>query len=275
MVSVDEHTNNVIEIAGQGAKLTEELILKMLKALVKLFEEDKGNKDFVIKDNTIEGKQKIKDLVRKHKDGVMSLDDNITKDQVKDYQNEFKKMGVDFSIVKNEKDSYSFFFASRDVNVIEKTLKNIVEKKSLEFERRNENKLGEKPEIQNVVELKEEEKQLANTLNELSPQEKSLFMKINEIEVTNQEQKNALNDLQKGLSEEQVKNVHDIYKDNVFTGNNEPPKDKILASELEQVQSNLLQNENELDASEIKIDTKGNELNDSLKRLQEVLIFAL
>ncbi|WP_186672974.1 DUF3801 domain-containing protein [Sporosarcina sp. BP05] len=267
MVSVDEHTNNVIEIAGQGAKLTEELILKILKSLNDLFEKDNGKQDFVIKDNTIEGKQKIKDLVSKHKDGVMALDDNITKEQVKDYQNEFKKMGVDFSIVKNDKDSYSFFFASRDANVIEKSLKNIIEKKNLELENKNENELGEKPKIRNIVELNPEEKQLANTLNELSPQEQALFMKINEVEISNQEQKMALTDLQKGLSDEQVKNVHDLYKENVFTGDGELPKDKILSSELEQVQSSLLQNDNELDAGKIKIKTKENELNDSLNKL--------
>ncbi|MFJ7954175.1 DUF3801 domain-containing protein [Lysinibacillus sp. NPDC096418] len=130
MVSVDEHTQVAMEIVSQGTKLSEELILKVLQSLNNLISNDNGNKIPAITNNSKEGKQKINDLIKKHKDGVMSLDDNVGKDQLKDYQKEFKKMGVDFSIVKNDEKSYSFFFASRDANVIEKSLKNIIEKKN-------------------------------------------------------------------------------------------------------------------------------------------------
>jgi len=130
MVSVDEHTQVGIEIVSQGVKLSEQLLLKVLESLIERLGKNKEEQNFVIKDNTKEGKQKISDLMNKHKEGVVALDENITKQQLKDYQKEFKKMGVDFSVVKNEKDNYSFFFAGQQSNVIEKALKNVVERKS-------------------------------------------------------------------------------------------------------------------------------------------------
>ncbi|HDR7737538.1 MULTISPECIES: DUF3801 domain-containing protein [Bacillus] len=145
MVSVDEHTQVAMEIVSQGTKLSGELLLKVLKALNDLLSSDDKQKDFIIKDNSKEGKQKINDLINKHKDGVVALDENITKQQLKDYQKEFKKLGVDFSVVKNGKDDYSFFFAGQQTNVIEKALKNVIEKK----ERAKENE-KEKPKQKKV-----------------------------------------------------------------------------------------------------------------------------
>jgi len=131
MVSVDEHTQVAMEIVSQGTKLSEELLLKVMRSLTDLLEgKEKGNQNYVLNNNTKEGKQKITDLVNKHKDGVVALDENITQQQLKDYQKEFKKLGVDFSVVKNDKDNYSFFFASQQANIIEKALKNVVESKS-------------------------------------------------------------------------------------------------------------------------------------------------
>lgn len=138
MVSVDQHTQVAIEIVSQGAKLSEELILKVLQSLTDLIASDKGKKDYVIDSNNNEGKQKIKDLINKHQDGVITLDDNLTKEQVKDYTKEFKKTGIDFSVVKNGKDNYSFYFAGKNAAIIEKALKNIVDKKSLINENKKE-----------------------------------------------------------------------------------------------------------------------------------------
>ena len=96
LVNVDEHTRNAIEIVSQGAKVTEQTLLFILKSIIKFLEDDNKSKDIVISDNTKEGKQKIKDLIKKHKSNVYSLDENLTKEQLKDYQREFKKLGVDF-----------------------------------------------------------------------------------------------------------------------------------------------------------------------------------
>lgn len=143
MVSVDEHTQVAMEIVSQGTKLSGELLLKVLKALNDLLSSDDKQKDFILKDNSKEGKQKINDLINKHKNGVVALDENITKQQLKDYQKEFKKLGVDFSVVKNQKDDYSFFFAGQQTNVIEKALKNVIEKKSVpkKMKKKNLNKI--------------------------------------------------------------------------------------------------------------------------------------
>lgn len=67
--------------------------------------------------------------------GVIALDKNLTKEQLKDYQKELKKLGVDFSVVRNGKEDYSFFFSAAQASVIEKALKNIVERKNSELEK--------------------------------------------------------------------------------------------------------------------------------------------
>lgn len=154
MVSVDEHTKVGVEIVSQGVKLSEELILMLLKKINSLFADKEKQNDFVIKDNTKEGEQKIQSLIRKHKDGVNSLDDNLTKEQVNDYKTEFKKLGIDFSVVKNEKDNYSFFFAGKDTNLLEKGLKNIVEKKSLENVKKKELSNSKEKDLKSVFSLK-------------------------------------------------------------------------------------------------------------------------
>lgn len=134
MAHADELTHVGMEIVTQGTKLSGEVLLKILESITELFEKNSKNQDHVIKDNTKEGQQKIKDLVKKHKEGVMAFDDNVTKEQMNDYVKEFKKLGVDFSVVKNDKDDFSFFFSAKDANVIEKSLKNIVEKKNKDLE---------------------------------------------------------------------------------------------------------------------------------------------
>lgn len=127
-MDVDRQTDEMIEMVSQGARLTTNLMTYVFSSLADRLEKN-GDKELIDK-KTKEGKQKISDLLNKHKDGVHSLDENLTKEQVKDYQKEFKKLGVDFSVVKNEKDNYSFFFAGGQAEVIEKALKNVVELKS-------------------------------------------------------------------------------------------------------------------------------------------------
>lgn len=151
LANADELTHVGMEIVSEGTKLSGMVLLKILESITKLFEREKDNRDFIINDNTKEGKQKIKDLIKKHSEGVMSFDDNLTKEQLNDYQKEFKKLGVDFSVIKNEKDNYSLFFSSKDANVIEKALKNIIEKKSRILEEKRdktaENNLGKEKQI--------------------------------------------------------------------------------------------------------------------------------
>lgn len=220
MVSVDEHTQVAMEIVSQGTKLSEELILKILQSLSDLLSGDnKENQNFVIKNNTKEGKQKISDLVDKHKDGVVALDENITKQQLNDYQKEFKKLGVDFSVVKNGKDNYSFFFASEQANIIEKALKNIVESKNNVLENEQVKNLQS-----DVISLKEEiPKEKVTDVNNLydksySPEKDSKINSINEQlnKLSSKEQLlfsklKELDELKRTLYIQEIKRVENLF----------------------------------------------------------------
>ena len=230
MVNVDEHTRNAIEIVSQGAKVTEQTLLFILKSIIKFLEDDNKNKDIVISDNTKDGKQKIKDLIKKHKSNVYALDENLTKEQLKDYQREFKKLGVDFSVTKNGKDSYSFFFAGEQANIIEKALKNISELKSAVLE--NESvKRAEKELTDNKNDLPKEQvdkvKNLYDSVTEndekiknLSESEKALFDKyksVDELKIEVKEQianelKNT--DVKTMDTKEDIKNIIGEQKTN-------------------------------------------------------------
>lgn len=135
MVSIDENTQVALEIVSEGTKLTGELILKIIRELNNLFEKDKNviKDNNLLKENNKQGKQSIKKLIKKHENGLDTLEDNINKEQVKEFSKEFKKLGVDFSTVKVGKDEYSFFFAGKDSSVVEKALKNVIEKKDKEL----------------------------------------------------------------------------------------------------------------------------------------------
>ncbi|HFU4502135.1 TPA: DUF3801 domain-containing protein [Streptococcus suis] len=126
-ISVDDHVVNLVEISSNALRVSEMLLLKMLQALLQKLENKDRLDDVVISKMTKDGKQKIKDLKEKHRGDIESLDDNIPKDKIKFYENEFKKFGVDFSVAKNENDSYSIVFASKDIALVEKALKNITE----------------------------------------------------------------------------------------------------------------------------------------------------
>lgn len=166
MVSVDENTQVALEIVSEGTKLSGELILKILRELNNLFEKDKN----AIKENNLfneknkQGKQSIKSLMKKHENGLDTLDDNINKEQVKEFSKEFNKLGVDFSTVKVGKDEYSFFFAGKDSSVVEKALKNVIEKKDKELQnekditKTNDRELTKKEPKKETVKNKLEEK---------------------------------------------------------------------------------------------------------------------
>jgi len=197
VLDVDRQTDEAIEMISQGARLTTNLINYIFKSIADRLE--KGEKDALINSQSKEGKQKINNLLRKHKEGVQSLDENLTKEQVKDYQKELKKLGVDFSIIKNGKDNYSFFFASGQSGIIEKALKNVVELKSkvMNNEKVKEKQLELDAEMNDLTD--EEKENVMNAYNEyvsnsdesgkekLSDKEKSVFEKMETLEQTKEE----------------------------------------------------------------------------------------
>ncbi|MHB0800998.1 DUF3801 domain-containing protein [Bacillus thuringiensis] len=222
MVSVDEHTQVAIEVVAQSLKISEQTLLRLLEALSKLLEsKEQEPKDFIFDDKTKIGKQKISDLMKKHEKtgGIVALDENLTKQQLNDYQKELKKLGVDFSVVRNGKEDYSFFFSAAQANVIEKALKNIVERKSAVLEK-EEVKTAEKElkevrqdltpeqaekvkEVYDEITTAEKKEPKENNMNydRLSKQEKLLYAKLEE-----------LDEIKRGLYSQEVNRVEKLFE---------------------------------------------------------------
>ncbi|PEE39494.1 DUF3801 domain-containing protein [Bacillus cereus] len=222
MVSVDEHTQVAMEVVAQSLKISEQTLLRLLEALSKLLEgKEQQPKDVIFDDKTKVGKQKISDLMKKHEKngGIVALDENLAKQQLNDYQKELKKLGVDFSVVRNGKEDYSFFFSAAQANVIEKALKNIVERKSAVLEK-EEVKTAEKAlkevrqdltqdqsekvkEVYDEITTAEKKEPKENNINydRLSKQEKLLYEKLEE-----------LDEIKRGLYSQEVNRVEKLFE---------------------------------------------------------------
>lgn len=273
MVSVDEHTQVALEVVAQSLKISEQTLLRLLEALSKLLEgKEQQPKDFIFDDKTKVGKQKISDLLKKHEKtgGIVALDENLTKQQLNDYQKELKKLGVDFSVVRNGKEDYSFFFSAAQANVIEKALKNIVERKSAVLEK-EEVKTAEKElkevrqdltpeqaekvkEIYDKITTAEKKEPKENNINydRLSKQEKLLYAKLEELdEVKRGLYSQEVNRVEK-LFENRYKQDVDVNKEDKLT-DKEIPLDKVRTkvSELNEKEQSLLGQKVELVAGEI------------------------
>lgn len=228
MSVVDENTQVGIEMAAQVLKISEKGLILLLEALAKMLEESEklgrdSSKDFIIDDSTPKGKQKISELIEKHSKsgGVIALDENLTKAQLNDYQKELKKLGVDFSVVRNGKEDYSFFFAASQADIIEKGIKNLVEKKEKVLD--NEIVLEKESELKEIrkdlgVEKSEKAKAAYDkdtdnaevnktpnrkiTYENLSKNEKLLYSKLEELDV-----------IKRSLFNEEVARVEKMFDD--------------------------------------------------------------
>ncbi|MGH0882795.1 hypothetical protein [Bacillus paranthracis] len=276
MVSVDEHTQVAVEVVAQSLKISEQTLLRLLEALSKLLEgKEQQPKDFIFDDKTKVGKQKISDLMKKHEKtgGIVALDENLTKQQLNDYQKELKKLGVDFSVVRNGKEDYSFFFSAAQANVIEKALKNIVERKSAVLEKK-EVKTVEKdlkevrqdltPDqakkvkaIYDEITTAQSKEPKENNINydRLSKKEKLLYAKLEE-----------LDEVKRGLYSQEVNRVEKIFenrykqdvdanKENTVEKENlsEKPLEKVRTqvAELDEKEQSLLGQKVRLVAGEV------------------------
>lgn len=285
MVAVDEHTQVAMEVVAQSLKISEQTLLRLLEALSKLLEgKEQEPKDFIFDDKTKVGKQKISDLMKKHEKtgGIVALDENLTKQQLNDYQKELKKLGVDFSVVRNGKEDYSFFFSAAQANVIEKALKNIVERKSAVLEK-EEVKTAEKdlkevrqeltPDqaekvkaIYDEITTAEKKEPKENNMNydRLSKQEKLLYAKLEELdEVKRGLYSQEVNRVEK-LFENRHKQDVDVNKEDKLTEKEilpEKPLEKVRTkvADLDEKEQNLLGQKVGLVAGEIS-ESEYNEL---------------
>ncbi|HEQ3527737.1 TPA: DUF3801 domain-containing protein [Bacillus cereus] len=258
MVSVDEHTQVAMEVIAQSLKISEQTLLRLLEALSKLLEgKEQQPKDFIFDDKTKVGKQKISDLMKKHEKtgGIVALDENLTKQQLNDYQKELKKLGVDFSVVRNGKEDYSFFFSAAQANVIEKALKNIVERKSAVLEK-EEVKTAEKAlkdirqdltpdqaekvkEVYDEITTAEKKEPKENNINydRLSKQEKLLYAKLEE-----------LDEIKRGLYSQEVNRVEKLFENRYKQDVEKEPKltEKDTNKEKTEVEINAKDNKEQV-----------------------------
>ncbi|MCM3736509.1 DUF3801 domain-containing protein [Bacillus cytotoxicus] len=214
MANVDENTQIALEVVAQTFKLSEQALLLILKKLTNLLaDKEQDPRNYILDEKTKAGKQKIGELMKKHEKGagVVALDENLTKQQLQDYQKEFKKLGVDFSVVKNGKDEHSFFFAAAQANVIEKALKNVVERKSAELENK---------------EVKTDVKdQVKNMLNSLDNDEQKLMVQYTEVlnerlnndfaDKSSHTESNKFDEMKKNFTPEQIEKVTAVINQNV------------------------------------------------------------
>ena len=81
-----------MEVVAQTFKLSEQALLRILESLTKLLEnKEQDSKNYILDENTKIDKQKISELMKKHEkdSGVITLDENLTRQQLRDYQKEF------------------------------------------------------------------------------------------------------------------------------------------------------------------------------------------
>lgn len=210
-MDIDKGAEVGIELASEGIRLSLNLLAYILRVTADSLEQNKN----IIRNDTITGKQKIESLLKKHRDGVETLDENLTKQQVKDYQKELKKLGVDFSVVKNGKDNYSFFFASSQASVIEKALKNIIDKENI---------------LQNNEKYKDVKLEADSQLNELTSEEKeNVIEAYTEYYMTGDKEKaNKLTEKEKVAFDkmEKLDNVKKQLEAEIDGMENEPPTEK-------------------------------------------------
>lgn len=298
MALIDEHTQVAIEIVSEGTKLTGELIAGVLRtAKDMLSDTGKSNRNSNLYDNkTPSGKQKINDLIKKHVGGIDSLDENISKEQVKDYSKELKKLGVDFSVVKNGKDDYSFFFASKDSAVLEKALKNVISKKNKKLSK-NSNREEEKESKythskntneSNLSSESNEEKILSklNSKNDeiiintnskksivegirssLTDKEFALFLQKSKKEIQFSEGQGMVSESRKfkemlgDYEPKEISKVNTIYEKYIHVGNDKAPKNHVHSNEVDVLLTELKTEKN------ITLDSVLSKMNDKEQKL--------
>ncbi|MGM0065733.1 DUF3801 domain-containing protein [Enterococcus sp. DIV0206e] len=298
MALIDEHTQVAIEIVSEGTKLTGELIAGVLRtAKDMLSDTGKSNRNSNLYDNkTPSGKQKINDLIKKHVGGIDSLDENISKEQVKDYSKELKKLGVDFSVVKNGKDDYSFFFASKDSAVLEKALKNVISKKNKklsknsnrEEEKESKDTHSKKANESNLSSESNEEKILSklNSKNDeiiintnskksivegirssLTDKEFALFLQKNKKEIQFSEGQGMVSESRKfkemlgDYEPKEISKVNTIYEKYIHVGNDKAPKNHVHSNEVDVLLTELKTEKN------ITLDSVLSKMNDKEQKL--------
>ena len=148
----EEVEQKTVNLAVQTAKVTAR---ELYRALKRYHDHHKSKTVVKDKDDTIHGKQSVKELVGQGQ-GVSSMD--IGDSGVRDFQKIANKYGVDFAIVKDktvDPPKYTVFFKAKDADAITNVLKEYSAKQLKKQERKA------KPSI--LTKLKKFKEIVANT----------------------------------------------------------------------------------------------------------------
>ena len=116
----EEVENKSVNLVISTTKLSSKAIIRGLVAYIRHRKNKKAQK--VLSDDTIQGKQKVKDLISQGQ-GVSSMP--IGETGLKDFEKIAKKYGVDFAVVKDKTVTpmkYTVFFKAKDADAISQVL---------------------------------------------------------------------------------------------------------------------------------------------------------
>ena len=126
----EELVSKSAEVGFRISKLTLDLILKGLDALIKGLEKDKTEKPLDAANEVKEpelksGKQTLKQL-HKHNEGLAAIE--LKDPNLRELQKSMKKADIDFSCVKDGKGSYTLFFKGKNAEEMTSAFKKYTEK---------------------------------------------------------------------------------------------------------------------------------------------------
>lgn len=130
MANIDENVEVGVELAFSGFRLTARAVIAILNWFLDKDDREKYYQNINSREEKGKrGKQSTKELFEKYDNQeILPLKDNLEKEEMKFLSKELNKMGVDFSVHKVDNDNFSIFFAGKDIETIEKAMKNSVEK---------------------------------------------------------------------------------------------------------------------------------------------------
>jgi len=126
----EEIVEKSVDVGFRISKLTLDLILKGLDAIIKQLEKDKGEKPLDAAKEAgdpklKQGKQTLKQL-HKHNEGLTAIE--LTDPNLRQLHKSMKKADIDFSCVKDGKGKYTLFFKGKNAEEMTNAFKRYTQK---------------------------------------------------------------------------------------------------------------------------------------------------
>lgn len=136
MPTIDDGVEVALSTTIKVADLSGRVLMAFLEKLLDTIQGDPNNsKRYFQFEKGKKGKQKLHSLISKHNQQDIQATKNLSKEEYKAIQKEFKKSGVDFSVKEISKGEYSVFFVGKDSAVIEKGIERALNKYSIKREK--------------------------------------------------------------------------------------------------------------------------------------------